>query len=395
MSYRTYIIEWHPRTQAEWKTFTLARKEAANLWNDLVERHYRIRRRKLKWPDKSRWFKWGRKKYSNLQSQSTQNIIEDFCDSFSSVFQARKKGIQANYPYRKFKYRDVPYTNQQAIIKEDILVLSNVKAGKIKVKIPTKLPGKLMEVILCMGKILLIYEIDEEKVEQTKIGIDLGVNTLIAATDGNKAILISGREIKATLQLKNKRIASIQRSQSKLDRGSRYWKRLQRRKSKMLNRTNNKIRDLLHKSTHKVTKYFPGAKCYVGKAFNNLAQTLRGPQAQLVGQTSNGKIIRQLNYKTCGAIQVEEFYSSQTCPVCGERNKCSRIYRCKKCSTTAPRDVIGAVNILCIGLNSTLTPGRSVPNTVTFVHPSKYPRRINLGSSGGYPGNSSLNQTRT
>ena len=47
------------------------------------------------------------------------------------------------------------------------------------------------------------------------IGVDLGVNTVMAATDGKKAIAISGREIKATIQLRNKQLAEIVSKQAK------------------------------------------------------------------------------------------------------------------------------------------------------------------------------------
>lgn len=40
----------------------------------------------------------------------------------------------------------------------------------------------------------------------TTIGLDLGVNTLIAASDGNKAVLVSGRAVKSTIASRNRGI---------------------------------------------------------------------------------------------------------------------------------------------------------------------------------------------
>ena len=96
-------------------------------------------------------------------------------------------------------------------------------------------------------------------------------------------------------------------------------------------------------------------------------------QAQQVSNACNAKLIAQLDYKTCGAIQVDEHFTSQTCVVCGTRNKNGRLYHCRTCGTKAPRDVIGSVNILAIGRHTVLIPGRRVPNTIQFVHPVKYP----------------------
>lgn len=45
-------------------------------------------------------------------------------------------------------------------------------------------------------------------------------------------------------------------------------------------------------------------------------------------------------------LHVGEEYTSQTCPSCGELNKCNEVYKCKKCSYKHDRDMVGALNIL-------------------------------------------------
>src|SRR5271157_5567944 len=86
-------------------------------------------------------------------------------------------------------------------------------------------------------------------------------------------------------------------------------------------------------------------------------------------------------YKLAACIEVEEAYSSQTCPVCGERSQQRRIYRCPKCGYEAARDVVGCLNIRTIGIEGGMRPGCCVPNAMQFVHPSKYP-----GPSPSSPG---------
>src|SRR5262245_1706577 len=97
MNYRTIEIHWLPRTASEWRTFSAARKEgaalscgpsavadagnAARLWSDLVERHYRIRCRNLKWPSKQRWERWAKRRYPGLSAQSVQQLIGEFCEA--------------------------------------------------------------------------------------------------------------------------------------------------------------------------------------------------------------------------------------------------------------------------------------------------------------------------
>jgi putative transposase len=326
-----------------------------------------------KWASKAQLQKEAKGLYPNLHSQSVQQIIADFCEAVESARQLRRTNPNARYPWRKPRYKSVIFTNQGARIRDGKLILPCGKAGQLKIKLPDiELPGRLMEARLHYGLIELICKVpDEVKPIGTTIGVDLGVNTLIAATDSHKAVLVSGRAVKSTIQWRNKRLAEIQQSQASKTKGSRRWKRLQRRKYRVLDKSRRRIDDLLHKATRKVADAFPNAKAYVGKSFNAAAQTTRRTQAQQISQACNGKITRLLDYKLSGAIQTDEHYSSQTCPSCGKRHKHRRVYRCE-CGVVAPRDVIGGTNILCIGEQGQLLPNRPIPVLIQWVHPAKY-----------------------
>lgn len=174
---------------------------------------------------------------------------------------------EARYPWKRPRYRDVVYTNQDARIKGHRLILPNGKSGRLCIPLPQDrpLPGRLMEVRLCLARVLLVCAVpDEPRHQQTIIGVDLGVNTLMAATDGRKAALISGREAKATVQWRNKRLAWATSKQATMVKGSRRWRRVQRRKKRMLDKARCRMNDLVHKATHRVVQEFPGAMCYVG-----------------------------------------------------------------------------------------------------------------------------------
>jgi len=379
VDHRTVDIAWKPGTKTEWATFTAARMEAARLWGDMVERHHRIRRLCWKWPSKSRWETWVKRRYPNLHSQTAQILVADFLEAVASATSLRKKGhAEARYPWRKPRYHDTPYSNQGAKIKGQHLVLPHGKAGKLSIPIPSTvvIPGRMVEVRLTFGKVMIVCQVEEQKrpVERV-VGCDLGVNSAAAATDGQTAIVVSGREAKATVQWRNKMLASAQEALAPKTKGSRRHRRLQRRKYAMLQKASNRIKDLCHKTSAKVVKHFPNAKVYVGEPFNDAAQKTSRRQAQQVSSVCCRKIIQQLDYKSSGAIVVPEHYSSQACPACGCRQKYRRVYRCQECSFTAPRDVVGGLNIRQIGLEGQLTPlpGLVAPK-VTFVHPTKkYP----------------------
>ena len=370
MSYRTIEIAYRPHSAEQWKTYGSARQEAARLWNHLVEVHFRIRCRDMKWPSKARFQRWAKGRYPGLSAQSVQQIIGEFCESVASAKMLRRNGHEeANYPWKKTRYRHVVYTNQDARIRKGVLVLPNGKSGTLRIRVPVALPGRLMEVRLGLFVVQLVCEVpDEVKPSGPTIGIDLGVNTLIAATDGETAVLVSGRQVKSIVQGRNKWLASFARAQSKRVKGSCRWKRLQRGKKRMLSKANRRVKDACHKATHRIANEFPNAKCYVGRPFNDAAQKIGRRQAQMVSQACNRRIIQQLDYKTSGAIDIEEWYSSQTCPVCGGRRKCRRTYTCP-CGVIAPRDVVGAVNHLCIGLHGKIQPGQKMPLVVKYLRP--------------------------
>jgi putative transposase len=397
MAYRTIEFHWLPRGDRQWQTFTHARQEAARLWNDLVRRHQRIRRLNWQWPSKRRWERWAKRRYPGLHSQSVQQIVSEFDEALRSTRQLRKNGDrEARYPWKLSRYRDVVYTNQAARIVEDeygrLLILPNGASGRLAVRVPPSLtfPGRLIEVRLAYGRVLVVCEVpDEAHPAQTTIGVDLGVNTLVAATDGGKAVLVSGREAKATVQWRNKRLSSLVSKQSQYEKGSRRYKRLQRRKHRLLDKAHHRIRDLTHKATALVRKEFPDAAVYVGEPFNEAAQKVGRITAQQVSSASNAKLIEQLDYKCSGATVVPEPYSSQTCPVCGERHKCRRTYRCKRCGYSAPRDVVGALNILCIGQHGSLIPSSHVPSQIKYLRPRC------RSSSGGHPASSSHKREAT
>jgi Transposase and inactivated derivatives len=171
----------------------------------------------------------------------------------------------------------------------------------------------------------------------------------------------------------------------------------------MIEKTRRKIKDALHKATRAVADSFPEHKLLIGKAFNNAAQkkqtvskdgeivkksSLRKAQAQQVSQACNGQMLRLLDYKMKRGVEtLREFYTSQTCPGCGERNKCrGRMYQCT-CGLSAPRDVIGASNNLELGLFGKLVPGRSDADRIKWAYPVEL-RKLNAPNK--YPGASQV-----
>jgi putative transposase len=399
VAYRTVEVAWLPRSKVAWATFTAARTDAASLWNGMVAIHARIRRLRWQWPCESRWRSWAKGKFPALCAKSVQMIIRDFCDAVFAASQARKGqrsagvAVKAMYPWKVLHRRDVPYCNQTAKIRDGFLRLTGNRSGHgMRVKLPSTmtLPGRVIEASLCYGVVRIVCEVADDiaRAGIETIGVDVGVNTMACASDGVTALVINGRESKANVQYLNKKNASLRSKAHKHKKGSRRHKRAQRRLHKNYGRYVRKQRDLCHKVTRAIASAFGNAAVIVGRPYSSAS----GSKGPVVAQSPTGRITSQLAYKLSGARKVSEAYSSQTCPVCGCLQKCKRVYRCKACGLTAPRDVVGAVNIRAIGLYGKLTPEQPMPTVTRFVRPlRKYPRPPQgaLGSSGGTPASSS------
>ncbi|HEV8190677.1 MAG TPA: transposase [Ktedonobacterales bacterium] len=317
-----------------------------------------------------------------MSAQSAQQLIDEFCEAVNSCRQLRKNGqMEARYPWRLYRYHDVVSTDQDARIRNGQLVLPHGTSGTLRIRLPetVTLPGRLMEVRLSYGLVRLNCQVAvEQRSQEAVIGVDLGANTLVAATDGQQVILISGRAAKATIQYRNKHLACIQQAQIGRINGSRRRKRLQRRKYQLLDRVKRRVRDLCYKAVRQVAQAFPHALCSVGEPLNDAAQRAGHTQAQTISQTYTRKFVQQLDDKIAGAIAIPEPYSSQTCPVCGRRSRHRRMYRCPHCGATGPRDAVGAVNILALGVDGEMRPGRALPQHIKYLRPW-------CSSSGGHP----------
>jgi putative transposase len=398
---RVIEIVWKPRSLSQWQLFSTVRKVNATLWSRMVAMHALVRRFGWKWPTKKQWETWAKGRFPGLGSQQVQQTIRIFLDAVSSTKMAREKARREGvapedlpkYPWRSRRYRSVTYTSQDVTVEQDTLRFRHDrKTPALRVRVPEGivLPGRITEAQIAYGVVRLVCEAGTAVAASgVTIGVDLGVNSLLAATDGSTAIVVSGREAKAIVQYRNKKLASLQARMSRCKNGSKKHKRLAQRKHRHLAKCARKIKDLCHKATRAVAKGFAGATAVVGKPFNDAARKIRRQQAQQVSSACGRVLIALLSYKLAGATSIPEPYSSQTCPVCVCRQKCRRTYHCKECGLVAPRDVVGGVNIRTIGLHGVIVPVKAMPSKIQFVRPlRKYPGSKDPGSSGGTPARS-------
>jgi putative transposase len=189
--------------------------------------------------------------------------------------------------------------------------------------------------------------------------IDLGeIHTIASVCSNGNSIIITGRKLRSIKQFRNKKYAELQRLLSKCKKGSRQWKNYNKAKQHMLAQTDKQILDALHKITHKYVEFAVANEVktvYVGKLEGVQRNTRKKKTkshkvSQKLSQFMFGKVRQLLEYKLKAKgitlKEVDESYTSMTCPVCDRLKKPrGRVYSCV-CGYCQHRDIHGSSNIL-------------------------------------------------
>lgn len=189
-----------------------------------------------------------------------------------------------------------------------------------------------------------------------KAGLKTNIHTIASYTKSENALIITGRKMRSVNRLRNKKVAELQRLMSKCKKGSKQWKKYSKAKQYVLYKSDAQIKDILHKTTKNFVDFAvnEGVKEVVIGKVEGVQRNTKGKKTKKVNQKlSNwnfGKLKDYLKYKLeskdITLNEIDESYTSQTCPVCSRKKKIStRNYKCV-CSYTAHRDIHGARNIL-------------------------------------------------
>lgn len=185
--------------------------------------------------------------------------------------------------------------------------------------------------------------------EQKVLGLDLGVNNLVATSDG---LLIKGGVIKSINQFFNKQKAKIQAQLSK------QGLRTSKKKQQLMRWRYDKLHDYFHKASNAIIQYCIKNEIsiiVIGRNMNWKQNTqMRKKNNQNFASVPFYKLIQMLQYKAeeqgIEVIFVTEEYTSQTCSSCSHCSRKNRKYRgllfCKKCNLVINADVNAAKNIM-------------------------------------------------
>ena len=304
-----------------------------------------------------------------LHSQSIQAVRERYFKNRKAYRALRRNGDTiAKPPYKYKRFQTTTWKKSAIRFKETsrghVVVLSNGRGtSPLQIPLPklfnlSLTPNIAMVNLVYMhGHYELHFVYTAEKVDISEadgvVSVDIGEIHPIVSYDGQDTHIFNGRYIRSLYRLRNKVLAEFSQAISRCKRHSRRWWKLTRRKWKRIQKIDNQIKDALHKQTTKFVKY-----CQAKGMGTIVLGDLRGirkrmdygkKRNQKLHQWAFGKIAELITYKAKAlGIKVkviDESYTSQTCPQCGNRKKPNnRNYTCK-CGFKYHRDGVGALNI--------------------------------------------------
>lgn len=321
----------------------------------------------------------------SLHSQSVQAVAQNYFAVRKATKEKIKNGdTKVKHPWKEKKFYKIPYKKKGMEIQKNTIFLKHYEY-EVDVRNPDKKPRRLQdyieipnkaredisnisyaEIVYCNGNYYFHYVKEIKEKEPNKLfkpaGCDLGEIHCIAVASEDKALVISGRAIRALQQYRNKELAELSRKMSRCTKDSIKWLKYKRAFNKVKLIIRQRVDDLVHKATkmavdflikenvshivigdpkgiEKGTKWDPSKRVKVNKK-----------RRQPLSQWLYGEFKYKLEYKCkLNGIQVyfvSEEYTSRDCPFCKGRHYTeNRIYICPNAKKEIHRDVNGAQNI--------------------------------------------------
>lgn len=397
---RTQLVRLKLSRAKEVQAETL-RQEAGRAWSEMVTFHWRVYRKKGVWLSKYALQRWAKGRFA-LHSQTVQALTDKLHANIKTARQLRGAGhANARFPYKRKRYQVVIWKGQAVRIKGRRIVLPNGRGrSPFSVRLPVHLRSqdiRQVELVWRDGEYWLAVTVNTPEAEQTTgdrlAAIDMGEVQAMALTDGEEALVISGRAIRSVKRWRNKKLAALARLQSRCQRGSRRYLKLQRTKNKVKAKAQRCLRDLDHKVTRVAVDWLAarGVGTVIIGDLRNIAngKRLSRLSQQKIGQWQRGRQERYVEYKFAAlggtVVYRSERRTSSTCPHCGQRvSPNGRVFKCK-CGFSCHRDVVGSAGILSLEENGQVHSAR-IPTEIKYRQPADFRRGrrspVDTGPSG-------------
>jgi len=361
-----------------------AQMEAARVWNLCMELHKDARMTHARWPGRRELEQATKGKFA-LNAQTVQQITHTFLANIATTGKIRRQHpeLRMKYPWRIKRFYPVKWP-AQAVHKQAGRVVLPMGRGRPSLVLPITLPEHAGACTLVWNRGYALHvciEVEEaEHVPGTAIAtVDLGEIHLAAiTTNTSAALLVTGRGIRSLKRQRSKQLGHLAKKQSRCQKHSRRWKKLQCAKSKVSKRAERRIRDVRHKATRAVIDFCVEHKVgtlFIGNPHGVRSRDTGRHHNQRMSGWEYGKDIDYLTHKSKQAriscFTGSERGTSSRCPRCGHRHKPrGRTWACHACGFTGHRDLVGSINMhtLVFGTHPTF------PRYFTYLRPGN-PRR--------------------
>src|SRR5947209_11956717 len=356
-----------------------AQMEAAHVWNECMQTHKQARLGQAIWPGEQDLRDLVKGRFA-LHSQSIQAIVRMFVTNIATTRTLRKEHpeMRMNYPWQEKRFYPVSWP-AQAVSKEKGRVVLPMGKGRPSLVLPLDLPENSGACTLVWNhgfELHVCIEVPQAEASpgEVQATVDLGEIHLAAVTTStSKALMVTGRGIRSLKRQRNQQLGKIARKQSRCQKYSRRWKKLQRAKNKQCRRTERRIRDTRHKATRQVIDFCVEnntGSLFIGNPHGVRNQDKGTHHNQRMALWEYGKDIDYLTHKAKAAhimsFTGSERGTSSRCPVCGHKHKPKgRNWTCRVCGFAGHRDLVGSVNMHFEAFDTHL----KFPRSFTYLRP--------------------------
>ena len=295
------------------------------------------------------------KRYLKLYSQTRCEIEYRLLKAYQNFFRRVKEGnTKAGFP--RFRSRDryksitYPQDNGSFSIRKDRLRISRI--GTMRIKLHRRIEGAIKTLAIkregrdYYAVFTTITEIKVPEVKNTNpVGIDLGLDSFVAMSDGTKI------EKPKFMRQKKKKIAKWQKIVARRNKGSKRRENAKQRLQSAYTEATNQSDGYLHKLSDNLVN-----SGYTSFAVEDLHIQNMVKNHRLAGSIQNAswnRFIQLLSYKAesagLGIVKVDARNTSKTCSNCGniqDMPLSERTYNCQRCGMSKDRDINASINIL-------------------------------------------------
>ena len=306
---------------------------------------------------------------NNVYSQILQDVVKRLDKAFQNFFRRvkeNKNGKKQKVGYPRFKgywrYDSFIYPQFGFELRDDKLNLS--KIGSIKLKLHRPIEGSIKTLTIRRTRTNKWYacfsveikkELPKKKVIQEAIGIDVGLDSFLTTSQGEKI------DNPRYLTKSEEKLAKIQRwhSRKKLKSSNRKKSRL--KVARLYEKITDQRLDFLHKLSSGLAKSF---QLIAFEKLNIKGMVRNKYLAKSISDASWNRFLQQLRYKAAEAgiwaVEINAKNTSQICSGCGSnvpKTLAVKKHKCPQCGLIIDRDINAAKNILQLALNTVGTTG--------------------------------------